>query len=191
MVLRVEVLGIVVCHFSHGVRERAVSGLAIGRLARIPQRHRVDVRLLSRTRPRFQPDRLLRRRVRFRLVLRIHLRIDVRAEDERLAPERHRTRRVETGSLRECAGRLGMIESVGEVHPLIDEQLRAVGFRGHRKRMGAEILQPRCEGHSGRRGLIVSGGLLVVLVDRRGCILCGGAADADQGGQGERRHGGR
>jgi hypothetical protein len=156
------------------VRERAVRSLAIGRLAGVSRGQCVDVCLLPVACRRFQRDGLLHQLERFWFVFCAHLRVDVGTKDERLAPERHRTPRIESGGLRERAASLGMVEPVREVQSLIDELLRALGLRRHLEGMGAEIQQAGSDGHARRGRLIVSWRLQIMLVRRRGWSLSHG-----------------
>ena len=88
-------------------------------------------------------NRLLHELVGVRLVVRLHHRVDVRTEDQRLAPVGHREVRIEPRRLAEGAPRLGVVERVGEVQPLVHERLRARVGRRDREGVRAERLQPR------------------------------------------------
>ena len=115
--------GILLGDLAHRVGVGLVARAAILGLARVALRHRVDVRLLAGRRLRLQRHGLLRQLVGLRLVFGGHGHVDVRAEDEGLAPVGHRAARVEARRLAEGPAGLGVVEAVGEVHALVDEGL--------------------------------------------------------------------
>ena len=96
------------------------------RCTRITDHERVDQRALARCsgffRERLRPgDRFGRALLRLRIDVGI---VDVRAERERNAPERHRCRRIELRRAAEHPDGAAVIESVDERQTLIEELLR-------------------------------------------------------------------
>ena len=65
------------------------------------------------------------------------------SEHQRLAPVRHRERRIEPGRLAERAAGFRVVERVRQVQALVDEELRLLVLRRDRECVRPEILQPR------------------------------------------------
>ena len=82
---------------------------------------------------RLHRHRLLHQLVRLRLLVRLHQRVDVRPEHQRLTPVRHREIGLEPGRFAKRAPRLRVIERVGEIETLIHERLRVAIARRHRE----------------------------------------------------------
>ena len=163
----------------HRVRVRAIGLLSIFRPAGVAGGERIDVGALTRCSVGFQADGFLHQLEGLRLVRGIHGRIDVRAEDERLSPIRHRARGIQPRRFRERATGFGMVESVREIHSLIDEELRFRALRFDLEGVDAKILQTRRQRHPrrGRLGVAVRFFVMFVLRRRR---LCRGVSRAEQ-----------
>ena len=116
-------------HLAHGVRISHVARPAIFRAPGIAIRQRVDQSLFAWRSIGLERDGLLNRFQRFRLAGRIHGRVDVRSQRQRLAPVGHRQVRIEPRGFTVSAPCLGMIERVGKVQSLIHEELRLLVFR--------------------------------------------------------------
>jgi hypothetical protein len=76
--------------------------------------------------------------MRFRVRRLIHLGVDVRSQNVRDPPLAHRTARIEPCRLTERAQRLGVVECVSEVEPLIEEALRLCARRPDPSAMRSE-----------------------------------------------------
>ena len=150
MVLASRSVGIRRDQLAHGFGERTIGPLSILRLPRIADAERIDIRLLAPRRLLLQVARLLNELERRRLILRVHRRVDVRSQHERVTPVRHRAVGIEARGFGERAGCLGVIESVRQVHALIDEELRTRRLGRHLEGVRAQVLQPGREGHAWR-----------------------------------------
>ena len=127
---RVQVVRKACLQRSHGVGIRAIErGTLRLRIRGVPLRERLDERALLLRRARRDATRLSDRLPRvFRSILGDRC-VDVRSERERDAPVTHRAPGIDGGRLAEGAYRLGVVERVGEPHPLIEISL-GVGRRG-------------------------------------------------------------
>ncbi len=168
--LGVEVGGVLPGQVPHRVRVGLVRGRAVLLPAGVAARHRVDVGALPRRGFRLHGHGLLGQLVRLRLVVGRHGHVDVRSQHDGLAPVAHGAIRIEARGLAEGAARLRVVEPVGEVHTLVDEELRLFRLRRHREGVDAEVLEPGRQLASGR-GLLRLLRLLVVFVD--GCLGVG------------------
>ncbi len=61
-----------------------------------------------------------------------------------MAPIGHGAIRVEAGRFTKRACSLGVVETIGQVDALVEEQLGSLGTGGDGKGVGAQILQTRC-----------------------------------------------
>jgi len=168
----------------HRVRERAVGFRPIAGPARVANGKRVDVVALARRGAGLQRRGFLHQLSRLRLVGRIHRRVDVGPEHERVSPVRHGKRRIQARGFGKRARRLGVVEAIREVDALIDEALGLGRSRRHRERVRAKILESRRE-RSGRRRLLRPVVLLVMLVGWRLRGTCR-LRKARRGGEGQR-----
>jgi hypothetical protein len=178
---RVEVIGEGKGYLPHRLGIGVVGGLAVFGAAGVARRQGVDIGPFTLRRGCLHRHRLLRQLAGARLVGGIHGRIDVRSQHQSLAPVGHGQRRVEAPGFGEGAAGLGVIEAVGEVQALVDEQLCLGIRRAHRERVDAEVLEPRGQGLAWDGRLVVSGRRVVMLVlgHRRGGLgrrLPGGAS---------------
>ena len=89
-------------------------------------------------------------------------------EHERLPPVRHRAGRVEPRRFGKRAAGLGMVEAVGEVQALVDEQLRARRLGRDLEGVRAQVLQPRREHAAGARLVRRVVALVVLMMWRLG-----------------------
>ena len=176
-------------HLLHGRGVGLVPRGAVVLVARVTLRDRLDEGLLPGADLALQGDRFLRELQGLWLVLGGHERVDVRTQDQGLAPVRHRAIGVEACHLAEGAPRLRVIEAVGQVDRLVHEGLGLLRLRRDRKGVGAELEQARGElpGGRGLRGFLA---LRIVLVRR--CVLAlvgrggrGREAEADEAGHGQ------
>ena len=127
---RVEVAGILLRQRAHRVGEGPIARLAVVGLARIARGERVDVVALARrSRRGFSATAFCTSASAFGSSSGVHRRVDVGPEHERLPPVGHRAARVEPRRFGERTAGLGVVEAVGEIQPLIDEQLRAGRLR--------------------------------------------------------------
>jgi hypothetical protein len=164
----VEIVGKGLDQPAHGVGVGAVGRRPILGATGVARGQRLDVGAFAWRRLGAECQRLLDQGVGLWLLLRIHRRVDVGPEDQRLPPVGHRQRWIETGRFGVGAAGFGVVEAIGEVQPLVHEQLRARIRGAHRKGVGAEVLQARRQRLT-RRGLIGEAGWRVVVL-----VLWGG-----------------
>ena len=171
----VEVGGELLVHGAHRVGVSLVVGRAVVGAARVALGQRVDERALTRRGPALERLRLLNQLVGVRLLVGLHHRVDVGAEDQRLAPVGDGQVGIEPRRLAEGPARLGVVEGVGQVQALVDEALHRRLGRADREGVRPEVLQPRRQLAVGA-GLAGLGGRFVVLVGgggRRGDLRGG------------------
>ncbi len=122
--LDVGVVRILPCHRLHGGGIRAIQRRPIAHACRrVARRQRLDQRPLAGSDLRRRGTRGLDRCVRRAAVVGGHRRIEIRTERQRLAPIRHRQRRIEPCCLTERADRFSVIERIQQPHALIEEPL--------------------------------------------------------------------
>ena len=130
-------------HIAHGLRICLVVGLTIGGVTGVALAEGVDQRTFFRRRCICARPRLLNKSQRRAFVVWIHRRVDIGSENQCLSPIRHGEIRIEPSRLAERTTRLRMVERVGQIHGLIDVQLRIRTVSAHGKHVCAEVLEPR------------------------------------------------
>jgi hypothetical protein len=139
----VEILRITAVHSTHRIGVRLIASRAICRTARVALRERVNVLALPLACARFERNRLLHELQRPWLFVRLHERIDVWTEHERLTPVRHCQIWIESRGLAERASGFRVIEGIRQIQALIHESLCFAISGRHSERVIPEILKPR------------------------------------------------
>ena len=151
---------------AHCVGVGMVVAFAVRGVCRVALGQRFYVVALARADVARQSLRVFYELARQCFVVGVHGRIDVGAQHQRLTPIGHRTVRIQSRRLGEGAAGFHVIETVRQIHALIDEALRVRGGR-YGKCVYAEVLQARREGAVGT-GFVEAGGLCVMDM---GCLL--------------------
>jgi|RhiMethySRZTD1v2_1073278.scaffolds.fasta_scaffold00226_50 hypothetical protein len=151
--LDIRIVGKLRCHLLHRCGVGAIQCRAIAStFRRIAHRQGLDERTLTGAGTRSGGPGRLDRDIRRPAVVTRHRRVEIGTKRERLAPIRHRQRRIQARGFAKRADRLGVIERIQQPNALIEEPLgsRCAGRDGHVQRPQAAQLGCKCVGAASR-----------------------------------------